>query len=55
VANPDNREMPKEAWEWLKSEAALMLTDPFKLSDEVKTHIEKIIAGVVPFGYRVVD
>lgn len=43
----------KEVQSWLITEARSKLTGDMSLSPDVRAHMEKIVAGEVPFGYRI--
>lgn len=40
-------------WQWLKNEAQKKLDDGGVLHPDVKKHLESIINGIIPFGFKV--
>lgn len=50
------RAIDKDTWEYLQAKATKDLADKVEtLHPRVRAHMETIVAGTVPFGYRVED
>ena len=48
-----DKEIPKELWTQLQKEANRMLAEVDYASPQVIEHWKSIVAGIVPFGYKV--
>lgn len=42
-----------ETWKWVQEEAKKLLLDDRMMDDSVKSHLQSIVDGVVPFGLTV--
>ena len=48
-----NRTIPQDAWEYLQTEAQRLIDEDGQYHPKVKAHWHTIVAGKVPFGYKV--
>lgn len=42
-----------ETWKWIQAQAEKKLEETSMMHDEVRAHLESIVAGQIPFGYTV--